>query len=156
MRNQTTGIPNFAKILIFCGRYFRKIGLTRLPWAWGRERFAEQSTLTRTLDSFSEANVNQLRGGSEALLHRVGRVFQHNFGQTWLWLDIDLTPLPISKLAEASTKGKFVKKTAMGGNSRGSMRRNITKLCSRICILANRIVVRPIFPSWIPWKLRWA
>lgn len=81
-----------------------------LAVAWGRERFAEQSTLTRTLDSFSEANVNQLRGGSEALLHRVGRVFQHNFGQTWLWLDIDLTPLPISKLAEASTKGKFVKK----------------------------------------------
>jgi hypothetical protein len=36
--------------------------------------------------------------------------------QDWLWLDLDLTPLPISKLAEASTKGKFAKKTITAGN----------------------------------------
>jgi hypothetical protein len=32
----------------------------------------------------------------------------------WLWLDIDLTPLPISKHAEGSTKGKFGKKGRYG------------------------------------------
>jgi hypothetical protein len=125
-----------------------------LAAAWGRVRFAEQSTLTRTLDSFAEANVNQLRRGSEALLHTVGRVFRHNFAQEWLWLDIDLTPLPISKLAEASTKGKFAKKTVTVGNWPVSTHRNIMKPCSRICILANRIVARRIFRSSTPWTPR--
>jgi hypothetical protein len=84
-----------------------------LAQAWGRERFAEQSTLTRTLDEFDEGTVNQLRQGSMALLRQVGQTFRHDFDQELLWLDIDLTPLPISKRAEASTKGKFAKKTAM-------------------------------------------
>src|SRR5262245_28999419 len=36
-----------------------------LAQAWGRQQFAEQSTLTRTLDVFDEGTVNQLRQGSE-------------------------------------------------------------------------------------------
>jgi hypothetical protein len=71
-----------------------------LAQAWGRKRFAEQGLLADTLDAFDEQSVDQLRRGNEALLRREGRV----------WLDIDLTPLPISKQAEASTKGKFAKK----------------------------------------------
>ena len=78
-----------------------------LARAWGRERFAEQSNLTRTLDAFSEENVTQLRQGSEALFRRESRVLRHNFAQDWLWLDIDLTSLPASKHAEGSTKGKI-------------------------------------------------
>jgi hypothetical protein len=87
-----------------------------LARAWGRKQFAEQSTLTRTLDGFDEASVKQLRQGSERLLRQEGRLFRHDFEKELLWLDIDLTPLPISKLAEASTKGKFAKKTVMVGN----------------------------------------
>jgi hypothetical protein len=87
-----------------------------LAQAWGRKQFAEQSTLTRTLDGFDEASVQQLRQGSERLLRQEGRLFRHDFEQELLWLDIDLTPLPISKLAEASTKGKFAKKTVMVGS----------------------------------------
>jgi hypothetical protein len=85
-----------------------------LARAWGRDRFADQSTLTRTLDTFSTTEVTQLRHGSEALFRRQSRTLGHDFAQDWLWLDIDLTPLPISKHAEGSTKGKFGKKNRYG------------------------------------------
>lgn len=85
-----------------------------LAHAWGRERFADQSTLTRTLDAFSSAQLVQLRRGSEALFRRESYVLRHDFIRDWLWLDIDLTPLPISKHAEGSTKGKFDRKNRYG------------------------------------------
>lgn len=87
-----------------------------LARAWGRKRFAEQSTLARTLDAFTNPHLDQLRQGSERLFRRESRTLKHDFAQEWLWLDIDLTPLPASKHAEASTKGNLGKKTAMDGN----------------------------------------
>jgi hypothetical protein len=39
---------------------------------------------------------------------------RHDYIRDWLWLDIDLTPLPISKHAEGSTKGKIDKKNRYG------------------------------------------
>jgi hypothetical protein len=115
-----------------------------LAQAWGRKQFAEQSTLARTLDGFDEQSVEQLRQGSEHLLRQEGRLFRHDFDQEFLWLDIDLTPLPISKLAEASTKGKFAKKTAMAGSSHGYMRRSTMKPCFPSFIQGNKIAVAPI------------
>jgi hypothetical protein len=85
-----------------------------LAHAWGRDRFADQSTLARTLDVFTRTEVAQLRHGSETLFRRESRVLRHNFARDWLWLDIDLTPLPISKHAEGSTKGKFNRKNRYG------------------------------------------
>ena len=81
-----------------------------LAQAWGQARFAEQSTLARTLDAFTPWQVAQLRAGSDSLFRRESCLLHHDFDQAWLWLDIDLTPLPISRQAEASTKGKFAKK----------------------------------------------
>ncbi len=85
-----------------------------LARAWGRECFADQSTLARTLDAFRASDVTQLRQGSEAWFRRESRVLRHDFDHDWLWLDIDLTPLPISKHAEGSTKGKFDQKNRYG------------------------------------------
>jgi hypothetical protein len=85
-----------------------------LARAWGREGFADQSTLARTLDAFRTTDVAQLRQGSEAWFRRESRVLRHDFDRDWLWLDIDLTPLPISKHAEGSTKGKFDQKNRYG------------------------------------------
>jgi hypothetical protein len=78
-----------------------------LAAAWGRRQFAEQSVLARTLDRFRPEQLAQLRRGSEVLFRRESRMLRHDFARDWLWLDIDLTPLPISKHAEDSTKGKF-------------------------------------------------
>lgn len=85
-----------------------------LAHAWGRARFADQSQLARLLDTFTASQVAQLRQGSEVLFRRESRVWQHNYDQDWLWLDLDLTPLPISKQAEGSTKGKFNQKNRYG------------------------------------------
>jgi hypothetical protein len=85
-----------------------------LSRAWGRDRFAEQSTLMRTLDAFTVTEVTQLRHGSEVLFRRESQTLRHDFVKGLLWLDIDLTPLPISKHAEASTKGKFDQKNHYG------------------------------------------
>lgn len=85
-----------------------------LAKAWRQEQFADQATLARTLDSFDDGQIAALRQGSEKLFCQYSRVFQHDYAQTWLFLDIDLTPLPISKHAEASTKGKFRQKNQFG------------------------------------------
>jgi hypothetical protein len=124
-----------------------------LARAWRRSCFADQSTIARTLDTFTESQVTQLRQGSEAVFRQHSCVLRHDFEHDWLWLDIDLTPLPISKHAEGSTKGKFAKKTATVGNWRVCMRPSITRPSSRGCTPASRTVARPISLSWTPWDL---
>ena len=85
-----------------------------LARAWGRTRFAEQSSLARTLDEFGPEQVEQLRCGSEVLFRRESGALRHDFEQAWLWLDIDLSPLPVSKHAESSTKGKHSRRNGYG------------------------------------------
>lgn len=85
--------------------------------AWGQERFAEQSTMTRTPDAFSGGTVDHLRHGSEALFRQESRALRHDFAKDWQWLDVDLTPLPISKHAEGSFKGKQARKNRYGRQS---------------------------------------
>ena len=123
-----------------------------LAQAWGRGQFASQSNLARTLDAFSEETVSQLRRGSEALFRRESHTLQHDFGQDWLWLDIDLTPLPASKSAQGSAKGKISgKKTAMVANWLGFIRRSITKPCSHAFIPVSNTAVQLTFRSCKPW-----
>lgn len=127
-----------------------------LAHAWGRERFAEQSTLARTLDAFTEEHVTQLRQGSEALFQRESHVLRHNFAQDWLWLDIDLTSLPASKHAEASTKGKIGgEKTNMGVNWHEFTPRSTRRPCSRACILAGNIAALCISLCFRLWTNSW-
>jgi hypothetical protein len=118
-----------------------------LAHAWGRACFADQSSLARTLTVFTPAHVAQLRHGSDTLFRRESHTFRHAFAQDWLWLDIDLTPLPASKHAEGSTKGKISgKKTRTGVNWRACMPRNTMKRSSPACTLATNTAVRPISP----------
>jgi hypothetical protein len=128
-----------------------------LAHAWGRPQFAAQATLARTLDSFTSADVGQLRQGCEALFRRESRTLRHSFADDWLWLDIDLTPLPASKHAEASTKGKISpKKTSTADNWPVCMRRSITKRSSHDSTPAIRRVTRPMFRSCRLSRRFWA
>jgi hypothetical protein len=125
------------------------LALTR---AWGRERFAEQATLSRTLDRFTAEQIGQLRHGSEVLFRRESRTLRHHFADDWLWLDIDLTPLPASKHAEASTKGKLgAKKTSTGDNWPGCMPRSITRRCFPNSTPASK----PVAPPTCRWSRLW-
>lgn len=114
-----------------------------LAQAWNRSRFAEQSSLMRTLDIFDAVGLTQLRQGSEALFRRESRTLTHNFERDWLWLDIDLTPLPISKHAEGSSKGHMGEKTQPVGSSLGCMPLSIEKPCSQSSTLATPTAVQP-------------
>ena len=123
-----------------------------LARAWGRERFAEQSALARTLDAFDKDRINQLYTGNKQLFQRESGVFRHPFDRDMLWLDIDLTPLPASKRAEGSTKGRFPKKTATVASWDVFMLRSIMKRSSHRSIQGNKTVDRAIFPFWRAWK----
>ncbi len=115
-----------------------------LACAWGRRQFAEQSTLSRTLEAFDHKKVGLLRQGSEALFRCESRALRHDLAQDWLYLDIDLTPLPISKHAQGSLKGKIGgEKTDMVVNWPVFMHRNTGKRYSRSFTLATRTVIRP-------------
>ena len=93
---------------------------TALAAAWGRDVFAEQSTIARELDAFTPVTVAQLRTAVERIYMREGWALHHPFDQELLFLDIDLTGLPAGRHAEASTKGYFSgKKTVAGVSSPG-------------------------------------
>ena len=78
-----------------------------LQQAFGRKRVAEQSTIQRTLDAFTEHNVAQLRQAVESIGRRHSRLPQHPYDQQMLVVEVDLTGLRASKKAELSTKGYF-------------------------------------------------
>jgi Transposase DDE domain group 1 len=75
--------------------------------AFGRQRVAEQSTIQRTLDTFTPENVEQLREAVEAIGERYSGVPNHPYEKEMLLLEVDLTGLRASKRAELSTKGYF-------------------------------------------------
>jgi hypothetical protein len=79
--------------------------------AFGRGRCADQSTVQKTLNSFTERNVSQLREAIESIQRSRCAVFSHDyyyyFGSEMLVLEVDLTGLKASRKAELSTKGYF-------------------------------------------------
>jgi hypothetical protein len=75
-----------------------------LAAAWDRPAFAEQSTLSRTLDALQTEHLSQLRTGQLALLQQHSQLRHHNWTQP-LILDIDPTSLVTAKRAEGSRKG---------------------------------------------------
>ena len=79
-----------------------------LQRAFGRtEGSADQSTIQRTLDAFTEENVQQLRYAVEEIGSRYCRLPSHPYEREMLILEVDLTGLRASKRAVHSTKGYF-------------------------------------------------
>ena len=83
-------------------------------WQW--ERFADQSTLSRTLDALTLTNIDQLRQGTTSIWRAHSQTRRHDW-RRFLWLDFDLSGLPCSAQAEASQKGYVSgKKTSLDGS----------------------------------------
>jgi hypothetical protein len=83
-----------------------------LQKAFGRDRCADQSTIQRTLNAFSEHNIRELREAIESIQRANSPIFSHPFGREMLLLEVDLTGLRASKKAEGSTKGYFSPESA--------------------------------------------
>jgi hypothetical protein len=80
-----------------------EVGLAAL---WGWQKFADQSTLSRTLDALTLMNVAQLRTATMSIWRSISHTRQHDW-RGFLLLDSDLSGLPCSPRAEASQKGYF-------------------------------------------------
>lgn len=91
-------------------------GEANLAAIWSWERFADQSTLSRTLDALTLMNIEQLRTATTAIWYALSQTRQHDW-RGFLLLDFDLSGLPCSPRAEASQKGYFSgKKTLLDAN----------------------------------------
>ena len=78
-----------------------------LQRAFGRDRVADQSTISRTLNAFTQENVAQLREAIEAIGRENWAVLSHDFEAEMLTLEVDLTGLKASNRSEGATKGYF-------------------------------------------------
>ena len=72
----------------------------------GWDKFADQSNLSRNMDSLSPMNIEELRKAVKDICYPLSQLKQHDW-RKFLWLDFDLTGLVCGKLAEASQKGYF-------------------------------------------------
>jgi Transposase DDE domain group 1 len=72
--------------------------------AFGRTGCAEQSTIARTLQASTAETVDQLSRVSWYYLKRYGQTPHHRFAERLLWVDVDVTPLPIGAQAEGSER----------------------------------------------------
>ena len=72
--------------------------------AFGRTGCAEQSTIARTLQARTTETVAQLDRVSWYYLKRDGQTPHHRFTERLLWVDVDVTPLPIGATAEGSER----------------------------------------------------
>jgi len=71
-----------------------------------KEHFANQSTLSRTLDALTLTNLDELEAAMRAISQRCGQTTKHDW-RAFLQLDFDLSGLPCGKEAEGSHKGYF-------------------------------------------------
>lgn len=76
-----------------------------LAQAWHRPQFAEQSSVSLLLDSFTPAHIEQFRQALSRLLCQHGQTLAHDFDQHWLLVDVDTTGLLASRHAEGSRQG---------------------------------------------------
>jgi hypothetical protein len=72
--------------------------------AFGRTGCAEQSTIARTLQASTAATVDQLSRVAWYYLKRYGQTPRHRYAERLLWVDADVTPLPIGAQAEGSER----------------------------------------------------
>lgn len=87
-----------------------------LAWVGGWSSFADQSGLSRTLDTLTLMNIEQMRQAGTEIWRTHSQTVTHDW-RGYLWLDFDLSGLPCGKRAEASQKGYFSgKKTAQVAN----------------------------------------
>ena len=113
-----------------------EIGLAQV-WQW--DRFADQSSLSRTLDALTLMNIDQLRGAT-TYIWNTHSLTRHHDWRGYLWLDFDLSGLPCGKRAEKSQKGYFSgKKTSRDASWHGSAPFDTAKPSGPTCTQAANI-----------------
>jgi len=73
------------------------------------DHFADQSSLSRTLDELTLKNIDELRTSTAQIWKSHSQVMPRDW-RKFLWLDYDLSALPCGPLAEKAMKGYFAEK----------------------------------------------
>jgi DDE family transposase len=104
--------------------------------AFGRTGCAEQSTIARTLRACTGENVAQLERVSWYYLKRYGQTPHHRFAERLLWVDVDITPMPIGAKAEGSER------TWMGRNRSKTGRKTLRVTASAYREILHETLLR--------------
>ena len=73
------------------------------------DHFADQSSLSRTLDKLTLKNIDELRSSTAQIWKSQSQVILRDW-RKFLWLDFDLSALPCGPMAEKAMKGYFAEK----------------------------------------------
>lgn len=87
--------------------------------AFGRQRCAEQSTISHTLDACNAANAQQLQTAIKVILQQHSHAYHHDYQSHWQLLDVDMTGLPAGRLGQGVTKGYFAQQPNRRGRQLG-------------------------------------
>jgi hypothetical protein len=90
-----------------------------LQAAFGRRACADQSTIQRTLDAVTPANLTQLEQALDDIYRAHSAGCRHDYAACFQVLDIDLTGAPCGPLAEGATRGYFSGRRAVTGRQVG-------------------------------------
>jgi hypothetical protein len=104
--------------------------------AFGRKGCADQSTIARTLQACTAENVAQVERVSQYYLKRYGQTPHHRFAERLLWVDVDVTPMPIGAQAEGSER------TWMGRNRSKTGRKTLRFTASEYREILHETLLR--------------
>jgi Transposase DDE domain group 1 len=90
-----------------------------LSAAFGRQRCADQSVISTTLNSCQAENVDQMRRAVQAIYRRYGAGYRHDYGRSWQLLDIDMSGMPAGRQGDGSETGYFAKQKNKRGRQLG-------------------------------------
>ena len=108
-----------------------------LQRAFGRERCADQSTVSDTLNVCTEENVGQMREAMKEIYRTHSKGYKHNYEQGWQVIDVDMTGMPAGRKGEGVTKGYF-------SGQRGQRGRQLGRI---VATLYDEIVVERLYPG---------
>jgi len=104
--------------------------------AFGLTGCAEQSMIARTLQACTTETVDRLEHVSWYYLKRYGQTPHHRFAERLLWVDVDVTPLPIGAQAEGSER------TWMGRNRSKTGRKTLRVTASAYREILHETLLR--------------
>lgn len=90
-----------------------------LQRAFGRERCAEQSVISETLDACTADNVGQMEQAMTVLYREHSAGYRHNYETDWQLIDIDLSGQPCGPKAAFASRGYFARQRNRRGRQLG-------------------------------------
>jgi hypothetical protein len=108
-----------------------------LQRAFGRERCAEQSVLSETLNACTSTNVAQLEQAVQTIYQAHSAGYHHPYDQAWQVLEVDLSGQPCGPKAAFASKGYFAHQRNRRGRQLGRV----------YATLYEEIVVDQLYPG---------